>query len=183
MLSVVLLITFEDISCVTCMKNTCQKLIRKQIFVKKKRNFWLYLTRFTLMCLLPRIQRLLVPKIGEWYPKEYLTDIFVAVELQFCVHTGKEVCHKICANKIVDILLHKPVMRSNWNMLVEECGCEITKGRSIIFLDQILSLFIKIGSLSYIKDIVQKYKIQQKATKKKGLRKEIKRVTNPKVQG
>ena len=103
-----------------------------------------------------------------WYPKEYLTNIFGAAELQFCVHTGKEVCHKICVDKIVDILLQKPVLRSKWNMLVEECGCEITKGRSIIFLDQILSLFIKIRSFSYAKDIVQKYKIQQKATKKKG---------------
>ena len=81
----------------------------------------------------------------------------------------KEVCHKICVDKIVDILLQKPVLRSKWNMLVEECGCEITKGRSIIFLDQILSLFIKIWSFSYAKDIVQKYNIQQKESKKKGL--------------
>ena len=103
-----------------------------------------------------------------WYPKEYLTNIFVAAEQQFRVHTGKEVCHKICVDKIVDILLQKPVLRSKWNMLVEECGCEITKGRAIIFLDQILSLFIKIRSFSYAKDIVQKYEIQQKATKKKG---------------
>ena len=120
---------------------------------------------------------------GLWYPKEYLTDIFVTEELQFCAHTGKEICHKICVDKIVDILLQKPVLRSKWNMLMEECGFEITKGRSIIFLDQILSLFIKIRSFSYAKDIVQKYKIQQKATKKKGLRKEIKRATNPKCAG
>ena len=119
---------------------------------------------------------------GLWYPKEYLTDIFVTAEIQFRVHTGKEVCHKICVDKIVDILLQNPVLRSKWNMLVEECACEITRGRSIIFLDQILSLFIKIRSFSYAKDIVQKYKIQQKATKKKGLRKEIKRATNPNVQ-
>ena len=46
------------------------------------------------------------------------------------------------------------------------------------FLDQILSLFIKIRFFSHEKDIVQKYKIQQKATTKKGLRKEIKRDTN-----
>ena len=119
---------------------------------------------------------------GLWYPKEYLTDIFVTAEIQLRVHTGKEVCHKICVDKIVDILLQNPVLRSKWNMLVEECACEITRGRSIIFLDQILSLFIKIRSFSYAKDIVQKYKIQQKATKKKGLRKEIKRATNPNVQ-
>ena len=105
---------------------------------------------------------------------EYL-GIFVTAELQFRVHTGREVYHKICVDKTVDILLQNPVLRSKWNMFVEECGCEITKGRSNIFLDQILSLFIKKQSFSYAKDIVQKYKIQQKATKKKGLRKEIKR--------
>ena len=86
-------------------------------------------------------------------------------------------------DKIVDVLLQKSELRSKWNMLVEECGCEITKRRFIIFLDQILSLFIKIQSFSYAKDIVQKYKFQQKATKRKGLRKEIKRATNPNVQG
>ena len=86
-------------------------------------------------------------------------------------------------DKIVDILLQKPVLRSKWNMLVEECGCEITKGRSIIFLDQILSLFIEIQSFSYAKDIVQKYDIQQKVALKKGLRKQIKRATDPNVQG
>lgn len=87
---------------------------------------------------------------GWWYPKEYLTDIFVAAELQFRVHTGKEVCHKIFVDKIVDILLQKSELRSKWNMLVEEFGCEITKRRFIIFLDQILSLFIKIQSKTWV---------------------------------
>ena len=70
----------------------------------------------------PRYQRcsiLLVPKIGE---------ICGTAEIQFCVDTGKEVSHKICVDKIVDIFL-----RSKWNMLVEECGCEITKGRYTFF--------------------------------------------------
>ena len=181
MLSAVLLITLEDISCITCIETTCQKLQRRQIFAKKKRNFWLYLTRFMLMSPLP-IQHLLVPKIGEWYAKECLTDIFV-VELQFCVHTGKEVCHKICVDKIVNIPLQKPVLRSNWNMLLDECGCETTKGRSIIFLDQILSMFIKNTVLFLCKGHHSKIQITQKATKKKGLRKEIKRARNPNVQG
>lgn len=65
MLSVVLLITLKDISCVTCIENTCQRLLRKQIFAKKKRNLWLYSTSFMLMSPLPRIQHLLLPKIGE----------------------------------------------------------------------------------------------------------------------
>ena len=117
---------------------------------------------------------------GLWYPKEYLTDIFVTAELQFRVHTGKEVCRKICVDKIVDILLQRPMLRSKWNMLVEECGCEITKGRSIIFLDQFLSLFIKIRSFSYAKDIVQKI-IRRKAwgKKSKGPRIQMCRVNLP----
>ena len=56
---------------------------------------------------------------GLCYPKEYLRDIFVAAELQFRVHTGKEVCHKICGDKIVDILLqflckgHRPKIQNS----------------------------------------------------------------------
>lgn len=115
---------------------------------------------------------------GLWNPKEYLTYILVTAELQFCVQIGKEVSHKICVDKIVDNLLQQPVLRSKWNMLVEECGCKISKGRSNIFLDQILSLFIEIRSFSYAKDIVQEYKVQQKVAQKKGLRKDIQRAAN-----
>ena len=138
----VLLITLEDYILHNLYRKHLSKASKKTNICQEKKEFWLYLTRFMLMSPLPRIQHLLLPKIGEWYPKEYLKEIFVA-ELQFCVHTGKEVCHKICVDKNFNILLLKPVLRSKWDMLVEECGCEITKGRSIIFLDQILSLFIK----------------------------------------
>lgn len=58
---------------------------------------------------------------GLWYPKEYLTDILVTTELHFRTQTGNGVCHKICVDKIVDNLLKLPVLRSKWNMLVEEC--------------------------------------------------------------
>ena len=115
---------------------------------------------------------------GLWYPKEYLTDILVTAELHFRVQTGKEVCHKIDVDKIVGNLLNQPILKSKWNMLVEECGCEITKRRSLVFLDQILMLYIKIRSFSYAKDVVQKYKLNQKAAKQKALRREIQRATN-----
>ena len=61
-------------------------------------------------------------------------------------------------------------------MLVEECDYKITE-RSKIFLHQTLMLCIKIRSFSYAKDVVQKYKLNQKAIEKKALRKEIQRAT------
>jgi len=115
---------------------------------------------------------------GLWYPKKYFTDIIVTAELHFRVQTGKEVCHKICMDKIVGYLLKQPILKSKWSMLVEECGCQITERRSLVFLDQILMLYIKIRSFSYAKDVVQKYKLNQKAAKQKALRKEIQRATN-----
>lgn len=114
---------------------------------------------------------------GLWYPKEYLTDILVTTELHFCTQTGNGVGHKICVDKIVDNLLKLPVLRSKWNMLVEECDNKITERRSKIFLHQILMLYIKIRSFSYAKDVVQKYKLNQKAIQKKALQKEIQRAT------
>lgn len=114
---------------------------------------------------------------GLWYPKEYLTDILVTAELHFRAQTGKEVCHRICVDTIVGNLFKQPALKSKWNMLVEECSCEITEKRSLVFLDQILMLFIKIRSFSYAKDVVQKYKLNQRATKQKALRKEIERAT------
>ena len=111
---------------------------------------------------------------GLWYPKKYFTDIIVTAELHFRVQTGKEVCHKIYMDKIVGYLLKQPILKSKWSKLVEECGCQIT----LVFLDQILILYIKIRSFSYAKDVVQKCKLNQKATKQKALWKEIQRATN-----
>jgi len=72
-------------------------------------------------------------------------------------------------DKIVGYLLKQPILKSKWSMLVEECGCQITERRSLVFLDQIVMLYIKIRSFSYAKDVVQKYKLNQK---------EIQRATN-----
>ena len=90
-------------------------------------------------------------------------DILVTTELQ----TGNGVCHKICEDNIVDNLFKLPILTSKWNMLVEECDYKITERRSKIFLHQILMLYIKMRSFSYATDVVQKYKLNQKAIQKK----------------
>lgn len=113
-----------------------------------------------------------LPKIGEVCgPLRNTWQTFLSQQNYSFVSTlgGRSVTKSVWTRQIVDILLQKPVVRSKCNMLVEECGCQIIKERSTIFLDQILWLFIKIWSFSYAKDIVQKYKIQSKGNQKERL--------------
>lgn len=113
---------------------------------------------------------------GLWYPKEQLLQITLTAEMNFRMATGKEKpSHKIHCNKIVDQLLKDVNLKSNWNVLLEESGVEFMKAKANVILDQLLSLYVKIRSFSYSKDIVQKYKIEQKRAKQRALRKELKK--------
>lgn len=148
--SVVLLTTLEDISCVTFIEKNQSKASKKINICQEKEDFMALLDSLHVDEPIAKVRHLVVAKIGE-----VCGTLRNTWQTHF-VHTGKEVCHKICVHKVIDILLQRPVLRSKWSMLVEECGCEITKGRSNIFVDQILLLFIKIRSFSYAKDIAQK---------------------------
>lgn len=59
-------------------------------------------------------------------------------------------------------------------MLVEECSTKISLKRSKVFLAELLQLYLKVRTFSYSKDIVQKYRLEQKESKKKALRTEMK---------
>ena len=150
--SVVLLTTLEDISCVTFIEKNQSKASKKINICQEKEDFMALLDSLHVDEPIAKVRHLVVAKIGE-----VCGTLRNTWQTHF-VHTGKEVCHKICVHKVIDILLQRPVLRSKWSMLVEECGCEITKGRSNIFVDQILLLFIKIRSFSYAKDYHSKIK-------------------------
>lgn len=112
---------------------------------------------------------------GLWYPKEYLVKILFTTEMEFRLATeSDELCHKVNCNQIVEKLLKDSLLRSYWTMLVDECSMRISTQRAMIFLVELLGLYLKVRTFSYSKDVLQKYKLEKKASKKKALRKEMK---------
>jgi hypothetical protein len=112
---------------------------------------------------------------GLWYPKEYLAQIMLTAEMEFRISTeGKNISHKVNCGEIIIKLLKNSLLRSKWTMLVEECITHIDSKRSKVFLAELLQLYLKVRTFSYSKDILQKYKLKQKQSKKKALRTEMK---------
>ncbi len=68
-----------------------------------------------------------------------------------------------------------PKVDSLFQEWVRSTDLEISKDVSKDILHQVLLLYIKVRSFSFAKDVINKHKSQQKSSKSKALRKEIKK--------
>ena len=68
-----------------------------------------------------------------------------------------------------------PQVTASYNVILSHAELEICNSVSKDILHNIISLYIKVRSFSFAKDIVQKHKIKQKQRKAKALRKELER--------
>ena len=76
--------------------------------------------------------------------------------------------------KVVSKCLQDVDLVSNFQSIIDSSEVKIDNNVSKDLLHAIVDLFVRIRAYSYAKDIVQKYKAKQKASRAKGLRKEIK---------
>ena len=72
-------------------------------------------------------------------------------------------------------VLSSALVKSLWNNILENCDTEISKECQSLRLENIIKLYIQVRCFSYAKDIVNKYKISEKLSRKKALRKELKK--------
>ena len=72
-------------------------------------------------------------------------------------------------------VLSSALVKSLWNNILENCDTEISKECQSLCLENIIKLYIQVRCFSYAKDIVNKYKISEKLSRKKALRKELKK--------
>ena len=62
-----------------------------------------------------------------------------------------------------------------WDNIIYNCDNEISKECKLFYLENFIKLYIKVRCFSFAKDIVNKYKLNTNAPKKKALRKELKK--------
>lgn len=115
---------------------------------------------------------------GLWTPNDTVKQIAETTELTFRKHLNvqklKSFYSTIPADKIVDEVLTAPAVQSLWECAQTDLDTPVSSECSKLALENFIKLYVKVRSFSYAKDIVNKYKLGQKALKKRGLRKELK---------
>lgn len=113
---------------------------------------------------------------GLWAPNEPIKHIAKATEISFRRHLNgkKDVCALIPTDKVVDDVLAMPVVKSLWESIITDLDSTVSNECSKLALENFVKLYVQVRSFSYARDIINKYKLKEKASRKKALRTELK---------
>ena len=115
-------------------------------------------------------------------PCEDLVKLLEVVEILFRQFIEKQptVVKSIPCDKLCNDAIGSPLLKSLWDNIMQGCGNNISKQTGKLCLENIVKLYLSVRSFSYAKDYISKFKMQQKAKKSKGLRKELKKYSESK---
>lgn len=111
---------------------------------------------------------------GLWSPTAQAQAIFKRTEFHFRENT-REARQLIDYEHVVMISVKDPQVTASYNVILSDAELEISNSVSKDILHCIISLYVKVRSFSYAKEVVQRFKIKQKQGKAKALRKELER--------
>ena len=117
---------------------------------------------------------------GLWFATETAQGIFQETEYAFREETSSQEANKIDFPALIIKLLNSVDIKAKFNLLLGECECnmEVDEKVGLDTLQQMISLYLRVRSFSFAKDIVEKCKNTAAKTKTKALRKEIKKSSN-----
>ena len=75
---------------------------------------------------------------------------------------------------VCDNTLKSPTVQSLWENIVFSCEVQPSNATQKLCLENIVKLYLRVRAFSYARDFISKYRIREKQSKKKGLRKEMK---------
>ncbi len=106
--------------------------------------------------------------------------IMEEAEICFRKTVGEDelVLRNIPTETICESTLSSPVVKLLWENIVLESGTNDTSPTQKLCLENIVKLYVRVRSFSYTRDYISKYKIKEKQTKSKSLRKDLKRSKN-----
>ena len=115
--------------------------------------------------------------------KSEVQKIFEHAEGVFKVHTSSSTVFRIDAKSMINNLLMNTEVVSLFNNLIEDSGVAIDSEVKDNLLENMLSLYLRVRSFSYAKDITNKHKFELKKKKSKALQKDIKKAMDkPSIQ-
>ena len=113
---------------------------------------------------------------GLWRVNKQMQALFYKCECIFRTNTAKFSVKLICAD-FVKKMLEDSVILSNFKTICLDVDPKVDSEISMNLLEQILTLFVRIRTFSYAKDVREKHKAAKKLSKKRSLRTEIKQAS------
>ena len=109
-------------------------------------------------------------------PCKDLVNILEVAEISFREHVdeSKLALRNIPAEMICNSTLDSPIVKSLWDNIVVSCEIQPSKSTQKLCLENVIKLYLRVRSFSYTRDYITKYRIKEKQSKKKALRKEMK---------
>ncbi len=111
---------------------------------------------------------------GLWFVKPCIDELLIIAEKNFRQYVKKGV-HSIDTKSIIEKTIKEENVLINFNILLADSELEVEDGLAKCLLHNILGLYVRVRAFSSACDIVQTFKMRQGMSKKKGLRKELKR--------
>ena len=109
---------------------------------------------------------------GLWKVSKKMQDIFVECEHLFRKYTSDFRSSIICETLVTETMKNILVI-SHFNSIISSVDTTIKKEISLNLLEHILTLYFRVRSFSYAKDIRERHKRAKKDTRKRSQRKEL----------
>jgi hypothetical protein len=119
---------------------------------------------------------------GLWKVNKKVQTIFKECELVFRSYTSTTSSSIVCEN-LVKSMITNCVVISNFTAITATVDLQLEKEFSLNLLEHILTLFVRVRTFSFAKDIREKHKKAKQKTKKRSLRTEIKKASSSCVEG
>ena len=119
---------------------------------------------------------------GLWKVNKEVICIFTAAEYHF-ISLGKKSSHIINCKEIVDTLIEDSFVLFNFSKILHSSSDKIQKEIALNLLEDLLTLYIRVRTFSFVKDKLQAFKISKTQTKSNALRTAIKKKTSTSEQG
>jgi hypothetical protein len=114
---------------------------------------------------------------GLWIMEPFVVQIFEEAERYFRKNVIDQSTTKIDGKEIVSALLTNSYILSCFSILRNKCSEKISKELALNLLQDLLTLFVRARTFSYVKQKRDKFKLENKVKKMKSLRTSIKKAS------
>ena len=103
---------------------------------------------------------------GLWKVNKKIQDIFMQCELFFRSKTANFITAFVCSD-FINGVMKNIIVTSNFNAICTNLDVHITQEMQNNLLEHILTLFVRVRTFSFAKDIRKKHKIGKKQLRKR----------------
>ena len=119
---------------------------------------------------------------GLWKVNKKIEQVFLRSELLFRARTASFTSAIACEDLVEEILKDSSVL-SSYHDICLSANLEVCKEVGVDLLEQMMTMYFRVRTFSFAKDIREKHKISKRSAKKRSLRTEIKKSSSSTDKG